>query len=108
MDKQMPEPCRTCAHGVPQPNSDVNGTCHAEPPRAFPVPVATPRMTGIAGPNGLAVEARMEVMSVWPPVKLDEPGCGRHTTAEQRLADDIRRRMVRLDPETGELSGLAQ
>jgi len=99
MDKPVPEPCRTCAHCVPDSDQpDSEGACHYAPPRAVPLPA----QHSISGAMG------MQVIAVWPPVKLAEPGCGQHTTTEQRLADDIRRRMVRLDPETGELSGLAQ
>lgn len=66
--------CRTCDH-CDQSTGDVRmGECHFEPPKVFMMP----------GQTNLG-QVRMQKMSGYPPVKLDDAGCGKHEPIPEGL-----------------------
>ncbi len=63
------EICRTCIHCDQSAGDVTSGECHVNPPKVFLVPMQ--------GPLG---QVKAQKVSGYPPVKLDDMGCGKHSS----------------------------
>ncbi len=70
----MTEICRTCAHCVPSKADMSGGECHLEPPKVFLLPAQTKLGQPV-----------IQKMSGYPPVKLDDSGCGKYKASAEIL-----------------------
>lgn len=61
------KPCRTCVHCNQTTKMPAMGDCHLDPPKVFMIP----------GRTNLG-QTSIQKMSGYPPVKLDDDGCGKH------------------------------